>query len=198
MSIRDRRTIAAVGAATLMAAALLAPLVILGRHGLTLTGITEESTGYRYFYTLRMLYGHGERPWLPQGQLPGLSHIAIQVGLTLAGLSPTSLFPRIDLFAYSAAALPHVLALGAFVWMGAVLPPESYLSVAGIAALTFLGGRATLSESSNYPLVQPDYMTWVEPISLITAGWLLRMYDPADGDRWKRDVPIGVFAGLCL
>src|SRR5437899_12691834 len=104
MPLRERRTILTVFSGTLMAGSLLALLAILATHHLTLTGMTEESTGYRYFYTLRMLYGRGERPWLPQGQLPGLTHLLIQAGLTLSGFSPTSLFPRIDLFAYLAAA----------------------------------------------------------------------------------------------
>jgi hypothetical protein len=77
--------------------------------GATLTGMAEESTGYRYFYTLRILYGDNERPWLPQGQLVGLAHMLIQVILTTLGYPPTELFPRIDLFAYSAAILPHIL-----------------------------------------------------------------------------------------
>src|SRR5262245_16296961 len=197
MSFRGRR-IGPIIAATLMAAGLLAPLIILRVHHLTLTGMTEESTGYRYFYTLRMLYGHGERPWLPQGQLPGLSHLVIQLALTRAGFSPTSLFPRIDLFAYTAAALPHVLAVVAFLWLADALPGRSELTVSGLAVLIFLAGGSAWYRSTTTTLVEPDYMSWAEPIALITVGWLLRLQREIDRKRWNNDVFIGVFGGLCL
>jgi hypothetical protein len=190
MPLRTRRSILTVLSCALMVASLLALLAVMAAHHLTITGMTEESTGYRYFYSLRILYGSGERPWLPQGQLPGLSHLLIQMGLTLFGYSPTSLLPRIDVFAYFAAALPHVLAGAAFIWMAAALPAESILVVSGVATLTFL--------TAGYAMLQPDYLTWSEPVALITAGWLLRLQDDTQRERWGNDVLIGVFAGLCL
>src|SRR5262245_1014031 len=180
--------------AMLLALGLLAPLIILGSHHLTLTGMTEESSGYRYFYSLRNLYGHGEHPWLPQGQLPGLSHMLIQVGLTLAGLPPTSLFPRIDFFTYIAAALPHLFAVAAFVWMAAAMPTLGSAAAAGLLVLTLLTTRSL----SGYALVLPDYLAWVEPVAFVTGGWLLRLASSDGQQKRISDVHLGLFAGLCL
>lgn len=192
-------------AAIFMAAALLSPLLILAAHGLTLTGMTEESTGYRYFYTLRMLYGQGERPWVLQGQLPGVTHIGIQLGLTLAGFSPTSLFPRIDLFDYTAAALPHLLAIPAFIWMaGALRSRTAAAAAAGVVVVASVpmgggwGPDAWRGPMMDAKLVLPDYYTWVEPIALVAAGWFLRLHGNARQAAWPSDIRLGLFAGICL
>ena len=193
---RARRSWWTAVSAILLAGGLLSPLIILGAHRFTLTGMAEESTGYRYFYSLRNLYGQGEHPWLPQGQFPGLTHVLLQVGLTLAGFSPTQLFPRIDLFAYSAAALPHLFAVAAFIWMAraGAMPGISSAAVSGLVVLTFL----SIGSPPGYTLVLPDYLSWAEPVALITAGWLLRLDAERDRPKWRSDVRLGVFAGLCL
>lgn len=180
------------GFGLLLTAALLSPLIALAVSGLTLTGMAEESSGYRYFYSLRLLYGDHERPWLPQGQLPGLAHLGIQVALTSAGYPPANLFPRMDLFSYAAAALPHLLVLPAFVWMARALPsPAAVAAAAGLVATAFLTGF------SGYDLVLPDYPSWAEPVTLVAAGWLLRLGDTSRRG-WDDDIRIGVFGGLCL
>src|SRR5690606_39079450 len=54
----------------------------------------EESVGFRYVHSLRILYGY-EHPWLPPGQLQGILHIAVQKLLTLFGHPIDEFFPRI-------------------------------------------------------------------------------------------------------
>ena len=95
---------------------LLCPLLVLAVRGTSLAAFTEESTGYRYYHSLRILYGDHERPWLPQAQGVGLTHFAIQLLLAAVGLPPTLLRPRIDLFAYMATALPLVTTGIVFAW----------------------------------------------------------------------------------
>ncbi|MGE3272822.1 MAG: hypothetical protein AB7P40_29060, partial [Chloroflexota bacterium] len=73
----------------LMTAALLTPLLVLTLHGLSTVGFTEESTGYRYFYSLRYLYTPDERPWIPQGQTMTLVHMLLQLLLTALGFPIT-------------------------------------------------------------------------------------------------------------
>src|SRR6266508_5743770 len=56
---------------------LLFPMALLAKEGLTSTGIREETTGYRYFHTLRILYGQHERPYQTQGYASGLVDMGI-------------------------------------------------------------------------------------------------------------------------
>lgn len=155
----------------LMLIFMLWPLAIMVTAGITLTGMAEESVGYRYFYTLRILYADHERPWLPQAQLVGLTHLGIQLLLTAAGYPPEQLFPRIDLFAYAASALPSVLTAVAFVW--AVRPlrdPLARLLVALLLLVTVFDVR----NGRGLHLIQADYYTWVHIVALITIGGVLR------------------------
>src|SRR3990167_8631772 len=52
-------------------------LFVLNANGISQIGFNEESIGYRYFHSLRLLYGEHEFPWLPQGQLIGLIHMLV-------------------------------------------------------------------------------------------------------------------------
>lgn len=172
------------------------PTIFFALNGVSLTGVFEESVGYRYFYSLRILYGD-ERPWLPQGQMPGLLHLAIQLALSALGYPRTELFPRIDIFTYAAALVPHMMSAAAFLWATTPLRSASarLLLAAGVLAATF------------YPrgfyewVALPDYQIWVIPISLISIGALFRLLNKPEGTplwRTKSALWLGVFAGLCV
>src|SRR5687768_2303632 len=104
-----------VATAALFATALLLPLLALMGQGWTLVGRYEESVGYRYFYSLRILYG-GEYVFLPQGQLCDVFYQGLHMLLTMFGLAPTTLLPRADWFAYLAVILGHAVTAAAFAW----------------------------------------------------------------------------------
>lgn len=182
-------------AALTVALGLLFPIILFAWQGLSLAGISEESTGYRYFYTLRMLYGEHERPWLPQGHLVGLVHIALQLLLTAIGYPPTQLSPRIDLFIYLAAALPHLATAAAF--LCAARPLATALQKFTLAALLVALSFAWTTGAGSH-LIQPDYLSWVGAVSLLTLGWLLRLLRDPHPANLRQMVQLGLFAGLAL
>lgn len=181
--------------ALLVAACMIRPVLVMATAGITLTGMAEESIGYRYFYTLRFLYADHERPWLPQGQLTGLSHIVLQVLLTGAGYPPEQLFPRIDVFAYLASALPSLLTAGAFVYAVSPLRDARLQLIVGLLLLLVVFDSRN---GRGLHLIQADYLTWVHPVALITVGMMLR----AVNHRWsltpRRGLSIGLFAAVAL
>jgi hypothetical protein len=180
--------------ASLAVAVLLVPLIWLALHHATLTGVDEESSGYRYFYSLRILYGMHERPWLPQGQLVGLVDMAIQIALTAMGFSPKQLAPRIDIFTYAAAATPIVLMLPALFW---ALQPLSVLG-RGIIVTTLI---AVIFEARSmyglWVVATPDYVPWCGAVSLVAVGWLLRLTHAPVSASVSSGLAIAVYAGLC-
>ena len=181
--------------AALTGLALLFPLLLFGTQGFRLSGMGEESVGYRYFYSLRILYTRNERPWLPQGQLIGLVHEAIQYMLTSIGHPPSELYPRIELFSYVAASLPLVLAVPAFLW--AVRPLSKALGKV-LLALAIIAVSYEPRAGGGYHLAIPDYYSWVIPLGLITLGWALRALQQEPEGGFKRAVLLGTFAGCCL
>src|SRR5436853_5217913 len=104
---------------------LLFPLLYFWFSGFELSSLGEESVGYRYFYSLRLLYGNDETPWLPQGQFVGLFHQLIQIILTKIGFSPSEILNRVELFSYIASSLPIIFTIFSFIW--AVTPFKSKL-----------------------------------------------------------------------
>ncbi|MGE3910494.1 MAG: hypothetical protein AB7K36_14130 [Chloroflexota bacterium] len=174
---------------------LLAPILWCAAHGVSLVGMTEESTGYRYFYSLRLLYADGERPWLPQGHLIGIVHHLIQLALTALGHPPTELTPRIDRFAYAAAALPH-LVTGICLWWMLRATPGLLTRVAVAAAIPAVMLAPALT--GGYHLLLPDYYSWIHALSMLSLGSCLRLTTPtaAPSNRWA--VWLGVFLGLCV
>jgi hypothetical protein len=143
-----------------------------------------------------MLYGNHERPWLPQGQFIGLVHIVIQLALTAFGFPPEQLHPRIDLFAYIAAALPHVLTIPAFVW--AVQPIKSNIGRSATCLTLMLTVFQSRSGLGTF-LAHPDYISWAVPVSLITLGWSLRLIQQEQKPSLSLKLTqIGLFSGTCL
>lgn len=148
------------------------PLALLLYDGSSLVGLTEESVGYRYYHSLRIL-ASDERPWLPQGQLLGLAHMALHAALTAAGHPPAELFPRLDLWAYTAAALPILPTIAAFWWATRPIRAPVGLLLAGAGVL-----YVTLDpyNFAGQAFVAPDYYAWSVPAALVMAGWLLRLH----------------------
>ena len=174
---------------------LLVPLATVAGQGIPLVGMTEESTGYRYFYSLRILYTPDERPWLPQGQTMGVVHLAIQALLTAVGFPPTQIRPRIDVFGVVAAALPILLTAVALAWAVRPLPgPLPRLAVA--LALVVISLDPAMS--NGYHLLLPDYQSWIHVVAMISLGLCLRLTEPAPRPPLRAASCLGLFAGLAL
>lgn len=149
---------------------ILLPNILLAAHHISLTALYEESIGYRYFYSLRILYS-SERPWLPQGQLPGLFHLAIQAILSTFGHPPSELFPRIDIFAFLGALTPIIIVGLAFLWAASPLRSAVERSAFAVLLLVFI-------YASRLPqgwMTTPDYYMWAFAIALTGGGWILRL-----------------------
>lgn len=178
-------------------AGLCFPLAVAITNGLQLAGATEESTGYRYFYTLRMMYGINERPWLPQGQAVGVVHMGIQLLLTFVGLPPTQLMPRIEYFLYLATTLSHLITTVTFAW---AVKPLQTITGKLMAALIFVGifyERRLVDFFKGY-LISPDYLTWTGAIAMVTAAWAIRIVRNGVQLNARQIVLLGLFAGVCL
>jgi hypothetical protein len=174
---------------------MLGPVATLIAGGLTATGMAEESIGYRYFYTLRMLYGAHERPWLPQGQLVGLTHLAIQASLTAAGLPPTQLFPRIDYWAYAASILPILLTVISFVWAARQIRDPLGQSLVALLLVAVIFDPGT---TRGYHLVQGDYYIWVHPLALVAIGAFLQVASSGTRLTPLSGVAVGAFAAAAV
>ncbi|MGE3271593.1 MAG: hypothetical protein AB7P40_22775 [Chloroflexota bacterium] len=178
----------------LVGTGLLLPLAILTVFGLSVVGLSEESTGYRYFYSLRTLYTPDERPRLPQGQLVTVAHMGLQLVLTALGYPPEQITPRIDLFALAGAALPHLATAAALTW--AVLPLRSLAARTAVAGFVLM--VATDGAYSGFHLVIPDYYSWQHALGLASLGCCLRISD----ERWQLTrgwmLGLGVLVGACL
>jgi hypothetical protein len=156
----------------------------------------EESVGFRYFHSLRILYGH-EYPWLPQGQLSGILHIVVQKALTLFGHPIDEFFPRIDLFSTWCVVLPLIMASGIYYW---TTKPIKSLFLQAVFAIIFLGCFYSPRYQDGWMLL-PDYHIWIISLSLLAVGWCLRtltknplFYDFTN----KSAILFGIYAGLCL
>jgi hypothetical protein len=189
------RLLAAVIAPLILGIAMLAPVVALAWLGLSPVGLTEESTGYRYFYSLRTLYTADERPWLPQGQVMTLVHIVLQALLTLAGFPITQLTPRMELFAYFGAGIADVCTAIAALW--ALRPIRSIvgqLTVVTVMVCTIFD----MSLAAGYHLIVPDYHPWIHVVSLVAIGCTLRLAARRQAPTTAWIVGLGVFTGLSI
>lgn len=135
--------------------------------GVSPTNQFEESVGYRYFYSLRNVFG-GEFPWIPQGQLPNLFHRVIQRVLDWLGYAHTDLHGRVDSFSFLAVLVPLLLSgcLAGLVFRQSKVHP---LAISGIFAAALI---LLLPPTPNGWTVLPDYHVWLVPLAL-TAMLLL-------------------------
>jgi hypothetical protein len=176
------------------AGALLWPIVWVAWHGWTLTGMYEESVGYRYFYTLRALYDPPTLLFLPQGQTTDLIQQLIQIGLTLAGFHPTEIQPRIDYFCYASVLVFHGLNVAAFAWLaGRIRTIGASILSALFWALPFYA----VGLSTPYTLLQPDYYAQEASFALLAAGIIVRI-SQRPGFTRVRAIGLGLFFGAAV
>ena len=177
-----RNATAAVGPALLLLAFLWYPIARLIALHLTLTGACEESLGYRYFYSLRLLYDPDGYVFLPQGQLMDLFNQATQMVLTALGYPINSVFPRIDLFSYASITVAQFLGALAFYYAFRYLKSlPARLALALVAVVPFFN----VPISGFTVILTPDYMLWILPVMLVTAGAILRAFD-SSGQSWSQ------------
>lgn len=174
------------------------PILILAYHHVAVSPLFEEATGFRYFYSLRILYS-GERPWLPQGQLPGIINIGIQYVLTACGYVMTKAQPRIDIFSYVSAIIP--MAISAIVYFWAALPLRT-ISARFLLACAIISTTYAYSIRMFFPFwnTVPDYMNWFPIVSILAIGVSFRLLSSAQTPVWnfKNASWLGVFLGVSI
>ncbi|WP_147041204.1 hypothetical protein [Skermanella aerolata] len=170
------------------------PAFIFAMEGLKLSGGAEESVGYRYFYSLRLLYGQNEAPWLPQGQLIGLLHQALQLALSAAGFPVADLGDRVELFSYLSALLAACAGAAAFLFAAREL--RSAIGTWALAA-ALVTCAYSLRSGGGYHLVLPDYYAWVMPLGLVGLALALRVLNEQTIRSAGPAIRLGVYAALC-
>jgi hypothetical protein len=151
-------------------------------NGWTLTGVCEESLGYRYFYALSAVYEPRRPLFLPQGQILDLFDRGLQVLLTALGYPPTQLFPRIDIFSYLSIFGMQIVNAACFAWM---LQRARYIGAKLCIAVVLIAAAFSANFSFMYTFVQPDYMALALPILWLSIGAIFATLDgkPLNGAR---------------
>jgi hypothetical protein len=151
-------------------------------NGWTLTGVCEESLGYRYFYSLRAIYEPLQPLFLPQGQILDLYHRGLQVLLTSVGYPPTQLYPRINIFSYLSIFGMQILNAVCFAWM---LQQVRQVGAKLCIAAVYLAAMFSTHFSFMYIFIQPDYMALELPILWLSIGAIFNTLDrkPFDANR---------------
>ncbi|HTV28834.1 MAG TPA: hypothetical protein VMF32_13695, partial [Xanthobacteraceae bacterium] len=183
---------ARIAAIALFGLAILWPIICVTLHGYTLTGVFEESVGYRYFYSLRKLYDPPTYLFTAQGQSIDIIQALIQIALTWLGYPTTQVQPRIDHFCYASMIVFQLLNLGAFAWM--IWRVESLAAIV-IAPLFWLVPFYEPHLSGMYTLLQPDYMTLECAFALVAAGSILRTRQSSKLEG-RQVAFFGVFVGV--
>jgi hypothetical protein len=179
-----------------LAVLILAPLVLVATRGATLSGLYEESVGFRYFYSLRTVLGENSVLFLPQGQIQDLLSQAIQIALNFAGYQLYDTEGRIDAFSYSLVACAMLLALFAF-WFGNAEQGEG--PTACLLAATLWGSTFYLpGYNTVYSLLQPDYLPFILAIGIGANALIARLVPGGTISPWRDAVVFGLFLGLCL
>ena len=91
----SRRLTLIIGA--LLATALSLPMLLCYARGYKLSEVVGEITAYRYFYSLRMAFGQGESPWVPNGHTIGYAYLVLNKLLHWFGYDWHETKYRIDL-----------------------------------------------------------------------------------------------------
>jgi len=193
--------VARIAASIALAACLLVvayPIVRAIQLGTSWLGAFEESFGYRYFYGLRWLYLADQELWLPQGQLAGVVHHAINLALSAAGLAPFDedvFFLRANIFHYAAVAIPALLTVGALALvlsMASRGPGRPLLAV--LLLLPIFGWENRGIDNS----MRPDYHGFIYPIYLLATAAAIRIVDGRRPVTWRFAVLVGVLCGCAL
>lgn len=154
----------------LFALSISLPLVYSFFINIEIVNYYEESIGYRYFYSLRVLYGN-EFPWLPQGQFPNIFYILTQSLLTLFGNGIDEIFPRIIYFSQISATIPILLSIFVFYYLGEFLKNNNLLAVIG---LLFILSIYNFRVEVLWMLL-PEYVFWIVPISILSLILVIRL-----------------------
>ena len=174
---------------------LALPIVTYLALGIDLIAISEESVGYRYFYSLRLLNGDVGNPWLPQGQLVGLFHQFIQVLLSVSGYAAQSLERQIEAFTIVATLLPLLLTGLTLPFVTSAIPSRSGKLVYAAAILL---AAYQVRAGGGYHLLLPDYYAWVMPLASIGLGVVLRITDQVSTPGLRAAALLGLYAGICI
>lgn len=164
-------------------------------NNLTLSTHFEESIGFRYFHSLRIAYGH-EYPWLPQGQLPGIFHIALQKIITCLGHPISEIFPRVNIFSNIATIFPLITAGCIHFW---AIKPIKHPYFQAFFTFTLIAIFFSPRFQDGWMLL-PDYHIWIVSLSILGAGWALRLLKPDTPliITNKSYILLGIYAGVCL
>lgn len=173
--------------------ALSAPLLLFMINGISLVGMGEESVGYRYFYSLRILYEETGAPDLPQGHLVSVIHALLQYILTIVGFLKNDIQIRINVFSYIASFLPIIATLIVYYW--ATKSFNNSLKI--ILALLMLITTYQLRIGGGYHLVIPDYYIWALPVSIVALGFSIREIT-TPGYMAYHWFPLGLYVAACL
>src|SRR5437867_2456337 len=172
---------------------LFAPFFPALKEGRTLETLIEESFGYRYFYSLRILFGH-EGPWIPQGHTVGILHHLFNLILSLAGLPQSDLELRPFLFIWGCA-LIGLIAVGLAFYF-ALTAFRSFAARAFFFVL-LIGGFMS-SALPFYWYILPDYQIWIAVLALMTLAWAGRMMPQQDEATLGQAIRIAAFGGLAV
>lgn len=180
-----------------VAAGLFAALVLLpsANHwltGISLTASMEESFGYRYIGSLRVLYGD-EDPFLAQGHLPSLLHLPIQSFLDWLRHPTNEIHPRIDRFGVIAILMPIVLGGITMALLLHRLPNVAFRFSVALATLAVV-----YAPPMNFTwLTRPDYHLWALTIAFGSTWQWLRLADTKAhaAPRWREAIVLSISIG---
>jgi hypothetical protein len=185
-------TDARIAAIALFAAAMLWPIAWVCLKGVSLSATYEESVGYRYFYTLRMLVEPNTFLFLPQGQSTDLVQKLIHLLLSSFGYPKEQIYPRVDYFSIASIFLFQTINIVAFASL--------ILKFRGIGnsihhALFWLVPSFIPDSSAWYAILMPDYIAVEPAISIYACALILDLYREP---RWSRGkvVRLGLFSGV--
>lgn len=178
----------------LFALAVYWPVAWLTWDWATLTGYYEESLGFRYFYSLRIVREPGHYLFLAQGHLATFAHELLQVCLDLF-VPAVPLQPRVDIFARLAVVLGHGVTLCALAW---ALRPASFDGVRVPIAVFWALLYYVEGWDGYYVLLSPDYHTWIPAAGLLFTGLMARAVE--DGGRLPaaRYLQLGAFGAFAV
>lgn len=187
----SRRLIWIIGA--LLATALSIPTVLCYAQGYKLSEVVGEITAYRYFYSLRMAFGQGESPWVPNGHTIGYAYLVLNKLLHFVRCDWHETKYRIDL----ALVTMNFLSFGLAGWLlvQAFLRPTKLVG-ALLAALLALGILYQQSLEAGFYTVVPDYQNLLLPMALAAAALGLPLVRGLAS--WKTGTLIAIYGALCL
>jgi len=162
-------------------------------QGYKLSEVVGEITAYRYFYSLRMAFGQGESPWVPNGHTIGYAYLVLNKLLNLVGFDWHEVKYRIDLALVLMNLLSYVLTGWLLVLV--FLRPARPLG-ALLAALLGLSILFQQSLNAGMFIYVPDYPVLILPMALAAVAIGLPLIRGQAS--WRSGALIIVYGTLCL